>query len=392
MKHNLITSTLANWDLTDQRVVVRADLNVPLHHGTITNDYRLQAFRPTLDAIISRGGTPIILTHIGRPHDHDPDLSTRHLIPWFTDHGYTVQFAKSPEHAASLTVDPQSCILVENLRFFPGEKKRDPAFAQQLAACGSYFVQDAFATLHRNDTSMTLLAQQFTGDHKTIGLCVQQELAMLHRLVDNPARPFVVILGGGKVHDKIQLLEHMLDRIDTVMLCPAIVFTFLQAEGHDTGSSLVDTESFKRCRDFVATAREKNVKVLLPVDYHVAEKTIDGPLHYSNADEFTSHDIGISIGPRTIESWAPYIQNAGSIFYNSGMGFLSRPETLEGAHQLLERVAQSPAFTVIGGGESVAMAQRFHLNHRFDFVSTGGGATLAYLTGLTLPGLTAIAR
>jgi phosphoglycerate kinase len=215
---------------------------------------------------------------------------------------------------------------------------------------------------------------------------------MLNRLIDDPARPYIIILGGGKVPDKITLLEQMLDRVDTIMLCPAIVFTFLLAQGHNVGSSLVDPESIDRCREFINRAHDNNVTLLFPHDYQVAHTTINGPLRNIDAREFTEHDSGISIGPKTIDAWKNYIEQAGSIFYNSGMGFLSRPETLHGAHDLLAVISESSAYTVIGGGESAAIAERFHLNHRFDFVSTGGGATLAYLTGKALPGLEAIIR
>lgn len=389
MKDKFI-SKLHSWNLESKKVLVRCDLNIPTLNGKIIQDHRLNAFAPTLNLILEKKGIPLLITHIGRPANHDPMLSTQILLPWFTQRGYSTQFVDSLEQLSTINPAFGTVVIFENLRFFKGEKSCDDSFAQSLAQSADFFVQDAFATLHRSDASMTLVPSHFDNDHKTLGLCCERELTMLEPLRTDPKRPFVTILGGGKVHDKLPLLDHMIDHADVIMLCPAIVFTFLQALGKPVGKSLVDTQSIQQCLQLIDKAHKKSVQLLFPLDYQVAHQTINGPLSTTLHDELAAEDVGMSVGPQTIAAWKPYIQQAQSIFYNSGMGFLSRPETLEGAHQILSLIARSQSYSVVGGGESVGIVEMFKLADHLSFVSTGGGATLAYLAGSPLPGLNAI--
>ena len=384
------TSKLHTWNLTSQKVLIRCVLNVPTNDGKILQDHRVKASLPTIDLILKKQGLPILITHIGRPTHHDPNLSTYILVPWFKEHGYSVQFVESLEQLSTINHQPNSIVIFENLRFFKGEQQQDSSFAQMLARSADFFVQDAFATLHRSDASMTLVPSYFDTDHKTLGLCCEREFSMLEPLHTNPKRPYVTILGGGKVHDKLPLLEHMIDHADVIMICPAIVFTFLYALEKPVGKSLIDTKSVDTCLKLITKAQQKSVPLLFPVDYQVAHQTINGVLSTTTHDELNADDVGISIGPKTVAEWKPYIQQAQSIFYNSGMGFLSRPETLEGAHQILSLIAESQSYSVVGGGESVGIVKKFNLADHLSFVSTGGGATLAYLADASLPGLNAI--
>ena len=213
-----ITSQLPTWHLEDKRVLLRADLNIPLVDQTIANDFRLQALLPTLNFLIKHHANVILATHIGQPKDHDPNLSTKILIPWFEQHGYDMVFAENFEHAANIEFKAQQIVLLENLRFFPGEKKRNSAFAKQLASLADYYINDAFGTMHRDDASITLVPQEFRPERRTIGFLVEQELNMLNQLIENPEQPFVVILGGGKVADKIPLIQGMLRKTKTILL------------------------------------------------------------------------------------------------------------------------------------------------------------------------------
>lgn len=375
----------------NKRVLLRADLNVPLADGTIVDDFRLQAILPTIQYLQQQNGIVILATHIGRPKKQEPELSTKLLVPWFEKHGYSVIFEPDLTNAKNHT-DPHTVVLLENMRFYSGEKEQDMAFAKQLAACAELYVNDAFALSHRTDSSVTLVPQLFAADKRAIGFLIEKELTQLNRLIITPQQPFVLIIGGGKVHDKLPLLTAMLDRVQTMLLCPAIVFTFLKAVQKPVGISLVDQEALESTRTLMQHAHQKNVTLIFPVDYQVALKSLDGPLEYVQADQMPSNALGMSLGPESIKLFSKYIANAGTIFFNAGMGFDHRPETLEGGKQLLQAVATSTAYSVVGGGSSVALARNAGLQENISFLSSGGGATLTYLANQPLPGLDALVQ
>ncbi len=385
-----VTSTVAHWQLNNEWVILRADLSVPLHDGSLVHDHKLQAIKPTIDLIHERGGRIVLMTHMGRPLNADERLSTKQLMPWFTAQGYTVRFANTVAQARRLQQelrDPNTIILLENLRFFPGEQQPDVAFAKKLATLGDYFVQDAFGVLHRTDSSVTLLPEQFTPDRRTVGLLVEHELQKLHRLLAHPVRPFVLIMGGGKLAEKIPVITHLLDVVDTILLCPALSFIFAQAMGNTVGKSLVDETMQATATQIMQTALEKQVTIRLPIDYQVAEDNIDGPLSMVPADDMPVHAVGIAIGPQTAQLYAQEIHQAKMIFFNGINGFLERPDTLDGTKQLFTAMASTNTFSVVGGGDSAAAAYTLGFGDAFDHISTGGGATLAYLSGIALPGL-----
>jgi len=382
---------LHNWILEDKRVLVRADLNVPLKDGIIENDFRLQQVKPTLDLIRHRGGKIILMTHIGRPTTKDSALSTRHLAPWFKTNGFTVTFTDDLNDAYAESFKHQeNILLLENVRFFPGEKTHDPVFAQQLARLGDFYVDDAFGTLHRTDTSIALAPHFFAPDQRSIGLLVEYELSMLKKLVVDPDRPYLLISGGGKVHDKIPLIRHLMPHLDRIMLMPATVFTFLKARGAAVGKSIIDRGSLKECTELMTQAGKTNVELLFPVDFQVARKSTEGPLEIVPATAIPADSIGISVGPETIAAWQPEIEKAKSILFNGSSGFIDRPETLTGTYSLMEAIANSNAYSVIAGGDTVAVAEKLGFDNKVTFCSTGGGATIAYLSGDVLPGLAAL--
>ena len=259
-------------------------------------------------------------------------------------------------------------------------------FAKELATCADYYVNDAFAALHRDDTSIALLPTLFDQDKRSIGLLVQHELQALTPL-KQAKKPFVLIVGGGKVADKLPLLEGFLDSVSAILLCPAFVFTFLKAAGKPVGKSLVYDDALEMIPGFLKAAHERNVKVLFPVDYQIATGSLDGPLSIVDADAIPANGYGISIGPATIQQFAPVIKEANTILYNCAMGFPRRPQTLDGAKKLLQEIGKSSAYSVIAGGDSVALVNRFGLQKKMRYLTTGGGSVLTYLSGRPLPGL-----
>jgi len=383
-----ITSHIKSFQLNGKTVFLRADLNVPLKNGVILNDHRIKALQPTIDYLLSQHATIVLATHIGRPDDHEPDLSTRHLIPWFKEHGYQITFAPTLEQLPHLLQKERgTIILLENLRFYPGERNHDPHFAQQLAHNIDYYVNDAFAALHRADSSITLLPELFAPEKRSIGFLIEHEIANLNRLIQAPAQPFTLILGGGKIETKIPLLQKLIPHIDNLLLCPAIVFTFLKQLNKPVGLSLVDESTVETCKKLLAQAHAHGVNVLFPVDYQIAQGSFEGPLSYADADQFPADGVGVAIGPKTYPLYANVIRNSQTILYNGLMASAARKETLGGMNAVLNAMAASAGFSVIAGGDSVAAAQMLGHTDDISYLSTGGGATLSYISGAPLPGL-----
>lgn len=383
-------STLPEMHLDDKTIFLRADLNVPLEKGKILNDFKLQALQPTLDFLLNKKGKVVLATHIGRPKNQEEKLSTKHLLPWFESHGYEVTFAQDPQEAAQkIQTLKKGFVLLENLRFFPGEKDRSKTFAQELKQCGQIYVNDAFGTLHRKDTSVTLLPELYSKENKTFGFLIEKELSNLQKLRKNPKKPYVVLLGGGKVSTKLPFIKAMLHKADAILVCPALVFTLLKALGKPVGKSLVDSEQFNAMKELweLPIAREK---LKLPEDYQIALDSRDGKISFTANDEIPDNAIATAVGPKTVIAFGEMIQQAKTVFFNSAMGFADKPETMEATKHLLLALGESEAFTVVGGGDSVSAAFAAGVADTINFLSTGGGATLAYLSGEELPGLKAL--
>lgn len=379
--------TFSQWKMANKRIFLRADLNVPLDNGTILNDFRLTSILPTIDFILKHHGSIVLATHIGEPTKIEPELSTKILIPWFEQRGYSILFIQDIATIAHLPIIPQQILLIENLRFFPGEKTGDPFFAKQLANTAHFYINDAFGVVHRNDCSVALLPFEFPENRRSIGLLMAKELHALDMLKKNPPRPFIAIMGGGKIKDKIPLIHSLLKNVDVLLLCPALCFSFLKALGKPIGQSLVDDAMLETCKKIMLEAESSNISYLFPVDYQVAYDTVDGPLTIIPATEFPDNAIGISIGPKTVERFTAEINHAKTIFLNCAMGFANRPETQESTKNIIDAMAKSSAKTVIAGGDSVEVALSTHNYQLIDHLSTGGGAALAYLSDTLLPGL-----
>lgn len=383
-----IESALHSSELKNQRVLLRADLNVLDKNGKIINSHRLTEILPTINLIQKKGGKVILATHIGRPKKQEKKLSTANLVPWFEKNGYAIEFEPTLKKAHQKSVERfEEILLLENMRFFAGEKTNDQQFAKQLAQLGDYFVQDAFGLVHRTDTSTTDVPKLFTPDKRTVGLLIEKELKKLNLLLENPQSPFVLIIGGAKISGKLPILHAFVKIVDTIILCPAIVFTFLKALGKPVGKSLVDDSLIPASKEILDAAREHGTKIVFPIDYQIAHETFKGPITYIDSTEIADNQFGISIGRKTEKLFAQEISQAKTVFFNGAIGDPTRKETLQGMHSILSAMTQSEATTIIAGGDSVAVAQGFEMKDKFSFCSTGGGATLAYLSGKNLPGL-----
>ena len=382
----MIHPTFLDWNLHNKRVFLRADLNVPLIQGKIDNDFRLKSILPTINALLDKDAEIVLATHIGRPHEQDPELSTQHLIPWFKKHGYHITFVADYRAIKQYPIQPRHILLLENLRFFPGEKDADPFFAKQLANSAHYYVNDAFGVIHEHDCSVSVLPYEFPENRRSIGLLIEKELQKLDILKHNPEHPFLAILGGGKIEDKIPLIQQLLPKIDTLLICPALCFSFLKAMCKPVGKSLVNN-AIPVCKQIILQAEKLGVNYIFPSDYQIAYDSIDGPLDIVNAEEFPENAIGISIGPKTIEQFTAEINKARTIFFNCAMGFADKPATIKNTQELIHAMAQSDATTIIAGGDSVDIACETPGHESITHLSTGGGAALAYLSGALLPGL-----
>lgn len=362
---------ISDWDLENKNVLLRIDGNVPLKNGTIESDFRLRALIPTLTLLTTAGAHITIATHIGRPKNKDPKLSTKIIKQWLTNNGF-----------------PHIKVL-ENLRFNPEELGKSNTFAKKLSHNIDYYINDAWGTLHRDETSTTLVPQLFNPKKRSLGLLVYEELHALEKLKNNPDKPYVVFLGGGKPATKIPIIENLIKQhhVSTIVVLPALAFTFLKAQGKNVGKSLVDDSLLETARSLIKQADAAHIKISIPTDYTYAEEAFNGPLKICDQDNFPPNGFGLGLGPQSIEECKRIISKAKTIFYNGAMGIPERPETLKPLHVLLKSIANSSAYTVIGGGNSVAEIEKLHLSDQIDFCSTGGGSTLLYISGGNLPGL-----
>lgn len=379
-----VKSPLPSLDLNGQRIFLRADLNVPLKEGAILSDTRLKALIPTINLILNKGGKIILATHIGRPLDHETTLSTKTLLPWFAQQGYTVVFENNLQDAYVKSFhDPKTILLLENLRFYPGEKQNDPAFAQSLARLGDVYVNDAFGNLHHNDCSMIEVPRLFTPHRRIIGLLIEKELIAAQHLLNDPTHPVVVIVGGNKINDKIPMLKNLIESIDFLLLCPAIVFAYLKSQGLSTFGS-IDSDAQAACEQL---AQKANTQILVPLDYMVSSQGFSGPYTIKKASELKRDDFAIAIGPETQKLYVSIIKKSKTSFYNGLMGDLKYPQTLTATKAIFQAMADSQGFSCIGGGDSAGAAQLLGFNTQISSISSGGGALMALLSGQKLPTL-----
>lgn len=392
----------------DKKALIRVDFNVPLDKEyNITDDTRIREALPTIRHILDEGGSVILMSHLGRPLEKkNPDgtinvakFTLQHLVKYLGKKlKAKIQFADdcvgkmAVKKAAALK--PGAVLLLENTRFHPEEEAGDAVFAQKLAALGDIYVNDAFGTAHRAHASTTTVAQYFDKNHKTFGLLMEREIENATRAMKNPAKPVTCVTGGSKVSDKIMLLEKFLDYADNILIGGAMAYTFFLAKKGDVGNSHVETDKLKTALEFLKKAKAAGVKVLLPKDSVCADKfAADAAVQVCPSDEIPDGWMGLDIGPSAARSFAAVIRKSQTIIWNGPMGVFEMPAFANGTKVVAKACAsatQKGAFTMVGGGDSVAAVNQLKLSKKISFVSTGGGAMLEFLEGKELPGIRAI--
>ncbi|WP_456064239.1 phosphoglycerate kinase [Clostridium sp.] len=383
-----------------KRVLVRCDFNVPLKEGKITDENRLVAALPTIKKLIADGGKVILCSHLGKPKgEPKPELSLAPVAVRLSELlGQEVKFAADPEvvganaKAAVEAMKDGEVVLLENTRYRAEETKNGEAFSKDLASLCDVYVDDAFGTAHRAHCSNVGVTQYV--DTAVVGYLMQKEIDFLGNAVDNPVRPFVAILGGAKVADKLNVISNLLEKCDTLIIGGGMAFTFLKAQGKEIGKSLVDDTKLDYCREMVEKAAKLGKKLLLPVDAAVAASfpdPIDAPIEVQNVsvDAIPADTMGLDIGPETAKLYADTVKSAKTVVWNGPMGVFENPTLAQGTIAVAKALADTEATTIIGGGDSAAAVNQLGFGDKMTHISTGGGASLEFLEGKELPGVAA---
>lgn len=403
--------TIDHLNFKNEKALVRVDFNVPLDKSAmqVTDDTRIKSAIPTIQKILNDGGAVILMSHLGRPKGRkDPQYSLSHLIPVLEKHlQQKIKFADDSisSHAFELSasLQPGEILLLENLRFYAEEEKGDKIYAQKLAQHGTIYVNDAFGTAHRPHASTTIVAEYFPPNKKCFGYLMAKEVENLRKILQNPERPFTAIVGGAKVSDKIKVLEALLKIADHIIIGGAMAFTFIKAQGGNIGKSLCENEHIETALNFLNHAEIKNAqeirntRIHLPADAVCAQEFSDTP-HKTVCDIYSipADWMGLDIGPKSIQLFKDVIASSKSILWNGPMGVFEFSNFEEGTKQMAIAIAdhttKNKAFSVIGGGDSVAAINKYQLDKQISFISTGGGAMLEFIENGTLPGIEAIEK
>lgn len=383
-----------------KRVLCRCDFNVPLKEGKITDENRLVAALPTIKKLIADGGKVILCSHLGKPKgEPKPELSLAPVAARLSELlGQEVKFAADPEvvgpnaKAAVEAMKDGDVILLENTRYRAEETKNGEAFSKELASLCDVFVNDAFGTAHRAHCSNVGVAQLV--DTAVVGYLMQKEIDFLGNAVENPVRPFVAILGGAKVADKLNVISNLLEKCDTLIIGGGMAFTFLKAKGYEIGASLLDDEKVEYCKEMMEKAEKLGKKLLLPEDAVVAKSfpsPIDAEIEVEvyAADAIPADMMGLDIGPKTAEAYADAVKSAKTVVWNGPMGVFENPVLAKGTIAVAKALAETDATTIIGGGDSAAAVNQLGFGDKMSHISTGGGASLEFLEGKELPGVAA---
>jgi phosphoglycerate kinase len=386
--------TVDQADVAGRRVLVRNDFNVPLEERKVTDDLRIRAAVPTLRYLLDNNAKVICCSHLGRPKGKpDPKYSLEPVRPVLAQHlGVDVAFvddvAGEQARPAAEALGEGQVLLLQNLRYEPGEEKNDPELADRLAALAEVYVDDAFGAAHRAHASVVGVAERLPA---YAGYLLAKEVKVLSRLLEDPERPFAAVLGGSKVSDKLLVLDSLLGRVDSLVVGGGMCFTFLAAKGYEIGDSLFEPEQVEAVRQLLETAKSQGKSVLLPTDVVVArEVSADAEPRVVPADGIEPGWKGLDIGPETAKVFANAVTEARTVFWNGPMGVFELEPFAAGTRTVAEAVAAAPGYTVVGGGDSAAALAQFGLADRIDHLSTGGGAGLELLEGKTLPGVAAI--
>ncbi|MFB9078047.1 phosphoglycerate kinase [Flavobacterium procerum] len=391
--------TLNDFDFKNKKAIIRVDFNVPLDENfKVTDTTRIEAAKPTIDAILAQGGSVILMSHLGRPKGAEEKYSLKHILKTASDIlGVQVKFAENcvgePAQSAAKDLKPGEVLLLENLRFHAEEEAGDVAFAKELASLGDIYVNDAFGTAHRAHASTTIIAQFFPND-KSFGTLLAKEIDSLNKVLNNSEKPVTAVLGGSKVSSKITVIENILDKVDHMIIGGGMTFTFIKAQGGKIGESICEDDKLDLALEILRLAKEKNVQVHIPVDVVAADD-------FSNTANTQVVDVtaipdgwqGLDAGPKSLENFKKVILESKTILWNGPLGVFEMETFSKGTIALGDYIAEATAngaFSLVGGGDSVAAVKQFGFEEKMSYVSTGGGAMLEMLEGKVLPGIAAI--
>lgn len=389
-----------SYNFVGKRAIIRVDFNVPLDKDfNVTDDSRIRAAIPTIKKVLTDGGSVILMSHLGRPKEGPEEkFSLKHIISTLKKHlGVDILFA--PDCVGKIAFDmasnlkPGQVLLLENLRFYKEETKGDEAFAQKLSTLADVYINDAFGTAHRAHASTTIIAKFFT-KNKMFGYLIESELKGLNKVLHNPQKPYTAILGGAKVSTKITIIENLLDKVDNLVIGGGMMFTFIKAQGGKIGESMVEDDKLEMALDILAKAKQKGVTIYLPIDAVIANSfSNDADVQVVDANVIPENWLGLDIGPKSVAYFAKVIESSKTILWNGPMGVFEMPKFAEGTMGVAKSMSvatKKGAFSLVGGGDSVAAINSLGLANEVSYVSTGGGALLEYLEHGDLPGIKAV--
>lgn len=386
--------TMNDVEVKGKRVFVRVDFNVPMEDGKITDDTRIRAALPTIKHLVDEGAKVILASHLGRPKgevvedmrltavgNRLAELLGKPVLKLDESVGETV---KTAVH----NMNDGDVVLLENVRFHKGEEKNDAELAKQFAELAEIYVNDAFGAAHRAHASTAGIAEYLPA---VSGFLLQKELDVLGKALSDPERPFTAIIGGAKVKDKIGVIDHLLDKVDNLIIGGGLAYTFVKAQGYEIGNSLVEEDKIELAKEFMQKAKDKGVNFLMPVDAVVAsEFSKDADSKVVDIDAIPADWMGLDIGPKTVALYADTIKNSKLIIWNGPMGVFEMEKFADGTKGVAEAMAETAGYTIIGGGDSAAAVEKFHVADKMDHISTGGGASLEFMEGKELPGVVAL--
>ena len=390
--------TVEDVDVAGKRVLVRCDFNVPQKDGVITSDKRIVEALPTIKYLMNKGAKVILCSHMGKPKGEvNPKYSLAAVAKRLTELlGVKVTLCADtigPDaKAKAAALKDGEVILLENTRFDPREEKNDDTFVKELASLAEIYVSDAFGAVHRAHASTAGVAKYLPA---VCGYLIQKEISVMGKALTDPARPFVAILGGAKVSDKLNVIDNLLGKVDTLIIGGGMAYTFLAAKGYGVGTSLLDSEKIDYCRTMMEKAEKNGVKLLLPIDTTITDKFPDPidakvEVEFVDSDKIPADKMGLDIGPNTAELYAEAIKSAKTVVWNGPMGVFENPILAAGTIAVAKALAESDAITIVGGGDSAAACEQLGFADRITHISTGGGASLEFLEGKDLPGISCL--
>lgn len=388
-----------DFNFNGKKALLRVDFNVPIDkNGKVTDTNRIESAIPSISKIIRDKGKAVVISHLGRPKSNEDKFSLIHILPYFEKLlGQKVQFIPSctdPSIIDKINSAPDgSVFLLENLRFYEGEKKGDREFAQFLSELGDVYVNDAFGVAHRAHASTAVVAE-FFNDHKMFGFLMEKEIEHLDMFLKSRLNPIVAVMGGVKVSDKVGIIENLMEGCDYMLIGGAMAYTFIKAKGGQTGSSLIEVNHIELAKSLIEKAEKSKTELIIPQDSIIAEKlSEDSDFKVCESNSIPDGWMGLDIGPKAIEEYSEIIKNAKTVLWNGPMGVFELKNFEKGTQKIAKAVAEASskgAFTLVGGGDSIAALEKYKLYDKISYVSTGGGAMLEYLEGKTLPGIQAI--